>query len=184
VTRPLPDDVVAAYDAPFPDDSYKAGARQFPMLVPTAPQRSRRARQPAAVDGPRAVGQAVPVRLQRRRRHHARRRPYFLERVPGTKGQPHVTIEGGGHFLQEDRGEELAAAIIVPGALSGGVHSMASIRPHAERRLSTSRHRAGEPQPRRPGPSDAARDGGCAARPRHESERHLGEAEARARRRG
>src|SRR6185295_3133753 len=37
VTRPLPADVVAAYNAPFPDDRYKAGARQFPTLVPAAP---------------------------------------------------------------------------------------------------------------------------------------------------
>ena len=36
----------------------------------------------------------------------------FLQRVPGTKGMPHTTIAGGGHFLQEDKGEELAAAIV------------------------------------------------------------------------
>ena len=35
----------------------------------------------------------------------------FQEEVPGAKGQPHVTIEGAGHFLQEDRGEELATVI-------------------------------------------------------------------------
>jgi haloalkane dehalogenase len=32
--------------------------------------------------------------------------------VPGTKGQPHTTIEGAGHFLQEDKGEELAKVIV------------------------------------------------------------------------
>jgi haloalkane dehalogenase len=36
----------------------------------------------------------------------------FLERIPGTQGQPHTTIEGGGHFLQEDRGPELARVVI------------------------------------------------------------------------
>jgi haloalkane dehalogenase len=112
LTRPLPAEVVAAYDAPFPDDSYKAGARQFPMLVPTSPD------DPAAPANRAAWqvleqwekpflcafsdGDAITRGGDR----------YFLERVPGTKGQPHVTIEGGGHFLQEDRGEELAAAII------------------------------------------------------------------------
>ena len=46
----LPDDVVAAYDAPFPDDSYKAGARIFPSLVPTTPD------DPAAEAQPRRPG--------------------------------------------------------------------------------------------------------------------------------
>jgi haloalkane dehalogenase len=36
----------------------------------------------------------------------------FQSRVPGAKGQPHTTIEGGGHFLQEDKGEELASVIV------------------------------------------------------------------------
>ena len=35
----------------------------------------------------------------------------LLERIPGTKGQPHTTIDGGGHFLQEDKGEDLAAVV-------------------------------------------------------------------------
>jgi haloalkane dehalogenase len=36
----------------------------------------------------------------------------FQATVPGTKGQPHTTIVGGGHFLQEDKGEELAQVIV------------------------------------------------------------------------
>ena len=36
----------------------------------------------------------------------------FIAAVPGTKGQPHTTIAGGGHFIQEDRGEELAKVIV------------------------------------------------------------------------
>ena len=36
----------------------------------------------------------------------------FRERIPGCQGQPHTTIEGGGHFLQEDRGPELARVIV------------------------------------------------------------------------
>ena len=111
-TRPLPAEVVAAYDAPFPDDSSKAGARQFPMLVPTSPDDPAGPANRAAWkvleqwDKPFLCafsdGDAITRGADR----------YFLERVPGTKGQPHTTIEGGGHFLQEDRGEELAAAII------------------------------------------------------------------------
>ena len=108
----LPREVVAAYDAPFPDESYKAGARAFPMLVPTSPD------DPAAPANRRAW-QALE-RLERpfltafsdgdpitRGFDHV-----FQTRVPGARGQPHVTIAGAGHFLQEDRGEELARVVV------------------------------------------------------------------------
>jgi haloalkane dehalogenase len=36
----------------------------------------------------------------------------FVDRIPGAAGQPHQTFEPGGHFLQDDRGEDVAAAII------------------------------------------------------------------------
>jgi len=108
----LPDDVVAAYDAPFPDDSYKAGARIFPTLVPTTPG------DPAAPANRRAW--EVLLRWEK---------PFLTafsdsdpvtkggehvmqSRIPGAKGQPHVMIEGGGHFLQEDKGEELARIVV------------------------------------------------------------------------
>lgn len=66
----LPAEVIAAYDAPFPDERYKAGARQFPMLVPVSPD------DPAAPATPRRLGgvgplrQTVPVRVLRLRSHH------------------------------------------------------------------------------------------------------------------
>ena len=104
-------DVIAGYDAPFPDDSYKAGARTFPSLVPTSPD------DPAAPDNQAAwevlstfekpwlcaFSDADPITKGGE--------SAFLGKVPGTAGQPHVTIEGGGHFLQEDRGPELAKVI-------------------------------------------------------------------------
>jgi len=108
----LPDDVVAAYDAPFPDDRYLAGARQFPLLVPTTPD------DPAAEPNRRAwqvlrqwekpflcaFSDSDPIT------HGA---DLFLRRaIPGAEGQPHVTITGAGHFLQEDQGEELAQVVI------------------------------------------------------------------------
>jgi haloalkane dehalogenase len=104
--------VVAAYDAPFPDASYKEGARQFPLLVPTRPD------DPAA-DANRRAWEALrrfekpflcaysdsdPITAGADR--------LFLDGVPGTRGQHHRTIAGGGHFLQEDRPEELSTAII------------------------------------------------------------------------
>lgn len=108
----LSPEVVAAYDAPFPDDSYKAGARQFPMLVPTAPDdpASQPNREAWEVlkrwDKPflTAFSDGDPIMRGVDR--------IFQKLVPGTAGQPHTTIEGGGHFLQEDRGEALAEAVI------------------------------------------------------------------------
>ena len=110
-TTDLPADVIAAYDAPFPDDTYKAGARIFPTLVPTRPDDPASADNRAAWEVLRqfdrpwltAFSDADPIT--------AGGHKVFQEQVPGAAGRPHATIAGGGHFLQEDRGEELAAVI-------------------------------------------------------------------------
>ncbi len=106
------EDVVAAYDAPFPDETYKEGARQFPLLVPTRPDdpaagANRRAWEVLRTfDKPFlcAYSDADPIT--------GGADALFLSAVPGTKGQEHPTISGAGHFLQEDSGPELASAII------------------------------------------------------------------------
>ena len=72
-TAPLPPEVVAAYDAPFPDDSYKAGARAFPALVPTRARRPGQRGQPGGLGGARVLGEALPHRVLRRRPRHRRR---------------------------------------------------------------------------------------------------------------
>jgi haloalkane dehalogenase len=106
--KKLPDEVIAAYNAPFPDDSYKAGARIFPTLVPTSPDDPAHNANVAAWEVLRsfdrpflcAFSDGDPITKGGERQ--------FIGRVPGTEGQPHVTIEGAGHFLQEDAGEHLA----------------------------------------------------------------------------
>ena len=108
----LPDDVVAAYDAPFPDDSYKAGARIFPSLVPTQPddpaaEPNRRAWEVLQKWGKpclTAFSDSDPVTKGGER--------VMQSRIPGAQGQPHKTIVGAGHFLQEDKGEELARIVV------------------------------------------------------------------------
>lgn len=108
----LPAEVVAAYDAPFPDDSYMAGARIFPSLVPTGVEDPAHADNVAAWEVLRrfdrpwlcAFSDGDPITRGGER--------VFLRDVPGTAGQPHVTIEGGGHFLQEDKGEELGQLLV------------------------------------------------------------------------
>jgi haloalkane dehalogenase len=108
----LAPEVLAAYDAPFPDDSYKEGARVFPSLVPITPddpsaEANRRAWEVlAAFEKPflTAFSDGDPITRGGE--------SVFRKLVPGAAGQPHTTIEGGGHFLQEDRGVELARVVI------------------------------------------------------------------------
>ena len=107
----LSPEVIAGYDAPFPDESYKEGARQFPLLVPTSADDPAAAPNRAAwevlaqFDRPflTAFSDGDPITAGSDRA--------LTDRIPGTKGQPHTTIVGGGHFLQEDRGPELAAVV-------------------------------------------------------------------------
>lgn len=102
---------IAAYDAPYPDETYKAGARIFPTLVPVTPEHASVAENKAAwtvleaFDRPflTAFSDGDPVTKGGDLA--------FQERVPGARGQRHTIIQGGGHFLQEDRPAEIAALI-------------------------------------------------------------------------
>ena len=110
--EPLTNDVIAAYDAPFPDDTYKEGARIFPSLVPITPDdhASKANREAWKVlsqfEKPFVTmfSDGDPITRGGER--------VFQKLVPGTKGQPHTIIKGGGHFLQENRGEEFAQAVV------------------------------------------------------------------------
>jgi haloalkane dehalogenase len=110
--NPLPENVAAAYNAPFPNDTYKAGARIFPSLVPIAPDDPASPANRMAwkvlsnFDKPflTAFSDGDPITSGGER--------ILQKRVPGAKGQPHTTIKGGGHFLQEDCGEELAGVVV------------------------------------------------------------------------
>lgn len=108
----MSDAAAHAYDAPFPSEAYKQGARRFPSLVPIFPD------DPAVVDNRQAwsvleqfdkpfltaFSDRDPVTAGAHRR--------FQESVPGARNQQHVTIEGAGHFLQEDAPEAFADAIV------------------------------------------------------------------------
>ena len=107
----LPDDVVAAYNAPFPDDRSTAGARRFPMLVPTSPDDPSAAANRAAWEVLESWDKPLLTAFSDRDPVTAGGDRAFVERVPGAAGQPHTVIEGGGHFLQEDRGIELAEVV-------------------------------------------------------------------------
>lgn len=111
-TTQLPAEVVAAYNAPFPDQSYTAGPRRFPMLVPTTPDDPSSAANRAAWTVLEAWDKPLLTAFSDRDPITAGTDRVFRERVPGAAGQAHTVIEGGGHFLQEDRGPELAAVVI------------------------------------------------------------------------
>ena len=108
----LPVEIIAAYDAPFPDDSYKVGAAVFPSLVPISPDMPgakeikaarevlSRWRKPVQVmfsDGDPILGGAAN---------------FFRRLIPTAADQPEITIQGAGHFLQEEKGAEIAAEVI------------------------------------------------------------------------
>lgn len=111
-SRSLSPAEIAAYDAPFPDESFKEGPRMMPTLVPASPD------DPASADNRRAW--AVLERFEApfltafsdRDPVSAGGERAFQFKVPGAAGLPHVTIEGAGHFLQEDAGPRLASLIV------------------------------------------------------------------------
>jgi haloalkane dehalogenase len=109
--RTLSDEEVAAYNAPFPDDEYRAGPRVMPSLVPTTPD------DPSSE--PNQEAWAVLSRWERPTVTlfsdsdpiTAGGERVFQSKVPGAAAQPHRTIENAGHFLQEDAGPLLADTI-------------------------------------------------------------------------
>jgi haloalkane dehalogenase len=105
--RTLPPEVLAAYDAPFPDDRYKAGSRVMPTLVRSQIATNREAwtvlenwEKPFLTtfsdSDPITRGGYTP----------------FQQRIPGAQDQPHTTVSEAGHFLQEDTGNELANYLV------------------------------------------------------------------------
>jgi haloalkane dehalogenase len=107
----LTDTVKGAYIAPFPDETYKAGARRFPALVPVTPEH-------ASVKENKDAWQVLSSFAKPMLTLFSDSDPVtkggervFHERVPGAKGQPHAIVKDAGHFLQEDAPDELVAQI-------------------------------------------------------------------------
>ena len=108
----LTPEIIKAYEAPFPDEKFKAGARAWPLLVPIHP------------DDP-----VVTEMLQSREDLKKWEKPalvmfsdgdpitrggdkFFRNLIPSAKSQPEIVIKEAGHFLQEEKGEEIAEQIL------------------------------------------------------------------------
>jgi haloalkane dehalogenase len=110
-TTELSDAVVAAYDAPFPDESYRAGVAALPLLIPQTPD------DPGAADLQQARARLrnwhkpALVMFSDRDPVTAGGERFFRKLIPSADDQPEITIKGAGHFLQEERGQEIAGHI-------------------------------------------------------------------------
>ena len=111
-TSELAPEVVAAYEAPFPDDSYSSAARIFPSLVPTSGDDPEAPANRAAWAVLEQFHKPVLCAFSDKDPVTAGGERTFLRRIPGTQGQAHLTIEGAGHFVQEDAGPQLAQVIL------------------------------------------------------------------------
>lgn len=103
---------IAAYDAPFPDERYKAGARIFPQLVPITPSDPAAPANREAWSVLRRLDVPFLTLFSDKDPITKGAEKYLQANIPGAKGQPHRVLAGGGHFLQEDCAEELVAALV------------------------------------------------------------------------
>lgn len=111
-TTELPEQVVHAYNAPFPDERYKQGARAFPMLVPIRPDDPASANNRAAWAVLSRWSKPFLTAFSDSDPITAGGDKIMQKLIPGTNQQDHTTIINGGHFLQEDQGETLANVVL------------------------------------------------------------------------
>lgn len=110
--RELTQAEIDAYNAPFPDEAHMAGAREFPALVPITPDHASVAENMAAWSVFEGWTKPLLTLWGTDDPVLGHLHTEFIERIPGAADQPHQELSPGGHFIQDDRGEDLAAALI------------------------------------------------------------------------
>ena len=103
---------LAAYDAPFPDERYKAGARQFPLLVPISPDDPATSANRAAWQALQGFNRPFITAFSDQDPITAGGDKILQKLIPGCQGQAHCTISQAGHFLQEDQSGQLSAVLL------------------------------------------------------------------------
>jgi haloalkane dehalogenase len=109
--RPMAQEVRAAYDAPYPDESLKAGPRAMPLLVPTAPDDPATEANRAAWETLTRLDLPFLVAFSDSDPITAAMAPVLQRAMPGAQGREHPVVEGAGHFLQEDAGPVLGRLV-------------------------------------------------------------------------
>ena len=107
----IADDVLAGYEAPFPDARYKAGAAAWPSLVPIHPDDPGAAEMRAARQALSTWPKPALVMFSDGDPITRGGDAWFRRLIPTAREQPEITIKDAGHFLQEDKGEEIAQHI-------------------------------------------------------------------------
>lgn len=108
----LPQAVIDAYNAPFPDASYRAGVAALPLMVPIKPDMPGVPQIKAARERLRQWDKPALVMFSDKDPVTAGGEKSFRKMIPTASDQPEITIEGAGHFLQEERGEIIAQHIL------------------------------------------------------------------------
>jgi haloalkane dehalogenase len=110
LVQPVSDEVIAGYDAPFPVPESRVGIVQFPELVATSADHPSRPAMLRVRDALRGLDRPALVLFSDGDPIFSRRAAEVMaELLPGAELDP--PVEGAGHFLQEDRGEQLGERI-------------------------------------------------------------------------